>query len=58
MASIFSLSALAALSVPLAYATTWEVSVGKGGLVFDPPFVQGAQVGDVVNFTFNPKKHS
>jgi plastocyanin len=44
--------------LPFARAATWEVSVGKGALVFDPPFVQDVQVGDVINFTFNPKKHS
>ncbi|KAH6894877.1 hypothetical protein BKA70DRAFT_1439360 [Coprinopsis sp. MPI-PUGE-AT-0042] len=58
MASKTLLFTLAA-SLPLALGATFEVAVGPGGeLVFDPPTVEGAVAGDIINFAFHPKSHS
>ena len=43
-----------ALSVSSVLAANIEVSVGKGGLVFDPPSIKAA-VGDTVTYKFFPK---
>jgi plastocyanin len=51
-------SILGLVLFPVAHAKNFHVNVGKGALVFDPPFVQGAHKGDTITFTFNPKKHS
>jgi len=48
--------ALAAL--PVAFAATYDVSVGAGGkIAYDPEYVTAA-VGDIVNFVFHPKNHT
>jgi plastocyanin len=54
--AMFGLSSLVlAISIlPAIRAATIAVTVGNGGLKFDPPFVN-ASIGDVVNFTFFPK---
>ena len=43
-----------ALSVSSALAANIDVTVGKGGLVFDPPSIKAA-VGDTVTYKFFPK---
>ncbi|KAF8873890.1 Cupredoxin [Infundibulicybe gibba] len=58
MISSFAAATLALVSLPSAFATTFDVQVGPNGqFVYQPEFVKAA-VGDVVNFSFMPKNHT
>jgi len=50
-------SAALATFVSLASAETHNVTVGSGGLVFNPSSIN-ATVGDTVSFVFSPKNHT
>ena len=50
-------SALPVIALPLALAKNIPISVGKGGLVFNPESVT-ADVGDLLQFSFYPLNHS
>ena len=45
------------IALPIALAKDIPISVGKGGLVFNPEAVT-ADVGDLLQFSFYPKNHS
>ena len=50
-------SVLPVIALPLALAKNIPISVGKGGLVFNPESVTAA-VGDLLQFSFYPLNHS
>jgi len=50
-----ALIGLSLLALPSALAATYDVSVGNGTLRFDPEYIN-AVAGDIINFTFHPKK--
>ena len=50
-------SLLPLFTLPLALAKNISISVGQGGLVFNPEVVT-ADTGDLLQFHFYPKNHS
>ena len=50
-------SVLPVIALPLTLAKSIPISVGKGGLVFNPEIVT-ADVGDLLQFSYYPLNHS
>lgn len=57
LASVLPLIALPLIALPLSLAKNISISVGQGGLVFNPEVVT-ANIGDLLQFYFYPKEHS